>query len=41
MPQQLKRTLDSLTRRLSPLAEGEPLRLDYLLYCPDLSLIHI
>ena len=35
VPQQLKRTLDALNRRLSPLAEGEPLRLDYLLYCPD------
>ncbi|MEZ5741431.1 MAG: ATP-dependent helicase [Burkholderiaceae bacterium] len=29
------RTLDGLSRRLAPLLQGEPLHLDYLLYCPD------
>jgi hypothetical protein len=32
---QLKRTLDALTQRLAPVVRGEPLTLDYLLYCPD------
>lgn len=35
VPAQLKRTVDALTLRLGPVLQGEPLRLDYLLYCPD------
>jgi hypothetical protein len=35
---QLKRTLETLAQRLAPLLQGQPLRLDYLLYCPDYRL---
>jgi hypothetical protein len=33
--QQLGRMLDGLNRRLASAAQGEPIALDYLLYCPD------
>lgn len=33
--QQLGRMLDGLHRRLAPVGQGEPVALDYLLYCPD------
>lgn len=32
---QLGRTLDALRARLAPVVRGEPLTIDYLLYCPD------
>jgi hypothetical protein len=32
---QLKRTLEALSRGLAAVVQGEPLRMDYLLYCPD------
>jgi hypothetical protein len=35
---QLKRTLETLAQRVAPLLQGQPLRMDYLLYCPDYRL---
>jgi hypothetical protein len=35
VPAQLKRTLETLSTRLAGVLQGQPLRLDYLLYCPD------
>jgi len=32
---QLDRTLDALRTRLAPVAQGEPLAIDFILYCPD------
>lgn len=32
---QLDRTLDALRVRLAPVVQGEPVAIDYLLYCPD------
>lgn len=32
---QLDRTLDALRARLAPVVQGEPVAIDYLLYCPD------
>jgi len=32
---QLKRSIEALSQRLAQLLKGDPLRLDYLLYCPD------
>ncbi len=32
---QLKRTLEALSTRLAGVLQGQPLRMDYLLYCPD------
>lgn len=32
---QLKRTLETLSGRLATVLQGQPLRMDYLLYCPD------
>jgi hypothetical protein len=38
VPAQLKRNLDNLTARLAPVAQGQSLIIDYLLYCPDYAL---
>ncbi len=32
---QLKRTLETLSTRLAGVLQGQPLRMDYLLFCPD------
>jgi len=32
---QLDRTLDALRARLAPVAQGEPLAIEFILYCPD------
>jgi hypothetical protein len=32
---QLDRTLDALRARLAPVVQGEPVAIEYLLYCPD------
>jgi len=35
---QLDRTLEALRRRLAPVVQGEPVAIDYFLYCPDYTI---
>jgi len=38
---QIDRTLEALRARLAPVVQGEPVAIDYLLYCPDYTVRHV